>query len=130
MELILNLAWLTLAFAAFARLAVWARGETDRRRVWIVALATVCVVVLLFPIVSITDDLQESVAAVEETFAVRRVVAAAALHLTPVIVAALALSAVITVLTILGFVTVEAFALPSAPALVACTLRGPPLPGC
>ena len=130
MELLLNLAWLILAFAAFARLGVWARGETDRMRVWTVALATVCVVVLLFPIISITDDFQESVAAIEETFAVRQVVAAAALHLAPVLFTAFSLSAFATVLTILGFVAVKAFALPSAPALVACTLRGPPLAGC
>jgi hypothetical protein len=130
MELLLNLAWFAIAIAAFARFGVWAYGETDRSRIWAVALATVCVIALLFPIISITDDLEASDAVFEESVAVRRVVAPAALHVLPILAAALTLCLLAIALTLLGFVTSKAFALPSAPALLTLALRGPPLSGC
>jgi hypothetical protein len=130
MELLLNLAWLALAIAAFARLGWWASGETDRGRILVVALSTLCLVVLLFPIISITDDLQATDAVLEETVAVRRVAAAAALHAMPMLAAAIVVSVPAVSLSFLGFVTSKSFALPSAPALVTVALRGPPLSGC
>ena len=69
MELFLNIVWLAIALSAFVRLGVWARGEPDRSRVEFVGVATVCVVALLFPIVSMTDDIQTAAAVVEETSA-------------------------------------------------------------
>jgi len=107
MELLLNALWLAVALTAFA---LCARGGRDRR-----IIVTACIVALLFPIISITDDLAASVAAVEETVAACRVMAAAA-H---VIVA--------VALTVVAFVVEPAFALPAAPALTAHALRGPPL---
>ena len=118
MEALLNAVWLIVALAAFVRLAAWARAERDRRRVAAAFIATACVVALLFPIISITDDLAASIAAVEETVAVRRVMAAAA-H---IIVAA--------ALQLVAFVVEDAFALPTAPALTMVALRGPPPAGC
>ena len=50
MELILNIIWLAIALVAMGA-AIW-----QRRRVWI-GFALLCVVALLFPIISITDDL-------------------------------------------------------------------------
>ena len=114
MELLLNIVWLAIALAAFARLAAWSRTEPDRRRVAAACVATACVVALLFPIISITDDLTASVAAVEEMVAVRRVMAAAAQLIVAV------------ALTLVAFVLSESFALPSAPALTSHALRGPP----
>lgn len=111
MELLLNAVWLAIAIAAFARLAF----QRDRRRLAAAVVATACVVALLFPIISITDDLTASVAAVEETIAVRRVMAAA----SQIIVA--------TALQLVAFVVEEAFALPAAPTLAADAERGPPL---
>ena len=69
-------------------------------------------------IISITDDLAASVAAVEETIAVRRVMAAAA----QIIVAA--------ALQLAAFVVEDPFVLPAAPALTMVALRGPPRAAC
>jgi Na+/melibiose symporter-like transporter len=118
MELLLNLLWLAIALTAFARVAAWSRGERDRRRVVAAVVATACVVAILFPIISITDDLTTSVASVNETAAVQLVMAAAA----QIIVA--------VALTLVAFVVEEeSFVLPSAPALTSHALRGPPLAG-
>ena len=65
-ELFLNLVWLVIAAGAAAALVL------ARERRWIAITATICLVVLLFPIISITDDLASDPAVVEETTAVRR----------------------------------------------------------
>ena len=57
MELFLNAAWVVLAVTALTRLG---------RRSLAATLATICVVALLFPIISITDDLRATPTAVEE----------------------------------------------------------------
>jgi hypothetical protein len=57
MELFLNAVWVLLAVTALTRLG---------RRSLAATLATVCVLALLFPIISITDDLHATAAAVEE----------------------------------------------------------------
>ncbi|HEY6893847.1 MAG TPA: hypothetical protein VI258_06750 [Rhodanobacteraceae bacterium] len=53
MELLLNLVWCLLVAAAAVRFAM------SERRV-AVALATLCILALLFPIISVTDDLHSS----------------------------------------------------------------------
>lgn len=58
MELFLNAVWAALAVVTLLRLG---------RRSLAATLATLCVVALLFPIISITDDLHTSAASVEET---------------------------------------------------------------
>jgi hypothetical protein len=69
MELLLNLIWTALAIAAFAAFAIGHRRSSS----WIVpspyAIALcglACVVVLLFPVVSATDDLHPTQAMVED----------------------------------------------------------------
>ena len=82
MELLLNLIWLTLAVGAFI---AFARGQRSSARMTQVAycrslVALACVAVLLFPIVSASDDLHPTQAVVEE--ASKRVqLAVAPLHL-------------------------------------------------
>jgi len=82
MELLLNLIWLTLAVGAFI---AFARGQRVSARMAQAAyyrslVALACVAVLLFPIVSASDDLHPTQAVVEE--ASKRVqLAVAPLHL-------------------------------------------------
>jgi hypothetical protein len=132
MELLLNIVWLLVALAALARCATWASGQSDRKRVVAVALATACMVALLFPIISITDDLHDSVAVLEESAALRRTGGAAALQHAPLLAAAVAMLASLSVpvLSILTFTSEKTFSLPSSPAARVLTLRGPPLAGC
>ena len=74
MELVLNLAWLLVAFVSAIGLLRYARNETNPRNLWIVATAMLCVVVLLFPVISMTDDLHAEVFTAEES-GKRRVIA-------------------------------------------------------
>jgi hypothetical protein len=79
MELLLNLAWLLLVLPAYW---LWRRGEGARvaRRVTALQclLALGCVVVLLFPVISATDDLHAMRAEMEESAASKRTVRQAA----------------------------------------------------
>lgn len=60
MELILNLLWAGLAIAL---LLLWRRfGPLEGRKGIVALLALVCVICILFPIVSMTDDLNASLA--------------------------------------------------------------------
>ena len=68
MELFLNLIWMSLAVAAFA---VFLPGDRGSRRVVFVPygkslFALACVVILLFPVVSASDDLHPTQAVSEE----------------------------------------------------------------
>jgi hypothetical protein len=75
MELLLNLAWLLLAVPAYW---VWRRGVGARVAGSLSALqcllALGCVVVLLFPVISATDDLHAMRAEMEESAASKRAV--------------------------------------------------------
>ncbi len=67
MELLLNLVWLVVACSALAH---WGRQRAhvpaDGRRAWRLELCALgCALVLLFPIISLSDDLQAEPAAVE-----------------------------------------------------------------
>ena len=70
MELALNLAWLVIAVASYSLLALQlsnrdaARSRAPSRCQCIVSLT--CALVILFPIISLTDDLHEMQATVEE----------------------------------------------------------------
>lgn len=92
MELLLNLIWLTLAIGAllaFLRVRRRYVGTVSDRKA---LLALACVVVLLFPIVSASDDLHPAQAVVEE--ASKRVqLAVAPLHLLPTSLSLFALPA-------------------------------------
>jgi len=68
MELLLNLAWLALALLAFGAFVQKRRAVLRRRRASYrtALLAMVCVLVLLFPVVSASDDLHPTQAVLED----------------------------------------------------------------
>jgi len=111
LEVFLNLTWLFIAAAAAIRFAFWSHGQT-RRRGRIVGLAMICALALLFPIISITDDLHFNNAVFEE------VRSAALMPATVVAVFGLLL---------LGVIAVGAVTVPVAPATPAVVERGPPV---
>jgi hypothetical protein len=81
MELLLNLAWFAIAAAmlgGFAR-RVW----TDRKQFLLALAALGCALLLLFPSVSISDDLHMQPFFAEDSSASKRLVSVAA-HATPV----------------------------------------------
>jgi len=125
MESILNLVWVTIALSAIAQLCFWARTQTDRHRVVIVAIATVCTLAVLFPIISVSDDLQETVAALEDHVTVRRVIAATAPH-AGVACAVMASFAAPQPVALLGFATQIVVAVVSYTGASLLTRRGPP----
>jgi len=63
-ELFLNLAWLAISLAVFSYFGRRRASAQDRVAV---TLALVCVVCLLFPVISMTDDLNSSPALPEVT---------------------------------------------------------------
>jgi hypothetical protein len=75
MELLLNLAWVLMALPAYW---LWRRGEGARleRRVTALQclLALGCVLVLLFPVISATDDLHAMRSEMEESSTSKRAV--------------------------------------------------------
>jgi hypothetical protein len=75
MELLLNLAWVLLAVPAYW---LWRRGASARAARKVTALqfllALGCAVVLLFPVISATDDLHAMRAEMEESAASKRAV--------------------------------------------------------
>ena len=75
MELVLNLAWILLALPAYW---LWRRGRGARRAREVTSLQFVlalgCVVVLLFPVISATDDLHVMRAEMEDSSISKRAV--------------------------------------------------------
>jgi len=73
MELLLNLAWLLLALPAYG---IWRQGVVRKRQNRVHSLqgllALGCLLVLLFPIISATDDLHAMRAEMEEPGASKR----------------------------------------------------------
>ena len=134
MELALNLVWLAVAVTAAVRFALWRRDQPASRQ-FVVALCAVCVLALLFPIVSVTDDLHADAAAAEETSAMRRValvtmahVATLAIAVTPFDVAAFGARAVRNAAGFAEITTRTAGALDGFAAVA--SLRGPPSLDC
>ena len=69
MELLLNMAWLLLAFPAYW---LWrARGSTQKSSLQCL-LSLGCLLVLLFPVISATDDLQAMRSEMEESSSNKR----------------------------------------------------------
>ena len=66
MELLLNLTWLSVAILCAISLLKRALRERDTANIWLFATAMLCVVVLLFPVISMTDDLHAEVFTAEE----------------------------------------------------------------
>ena len=67
MELFLNLAWLLVALACAIALLHRAPRKSHSTKFWVLATAMICVVVLLFPVISMTDDLHAEVFMAEES---------------------------------------------------------------
>lgn len=67
MELFLNLVWLAVAIAVSVFLALHNRGRAHRPRVLIQVVTIVCIVFLLFPPISISDDLHDVRCAMEDS---------------------------------------------------------------
>lgn len=72
-ELVLNLIWLAVAAVAAAWLAVWCSRQPRGTRILPAVVATVCLVAILFPIISETDDLSAGFV-LTETSTLRRIV--------------------------------------------------------
>jgi hypothetical protein len=79
MELLLNLAWLLLALPGYW---LWSNGANERRARRVTSLqcllALCCGLVLLFPVISATDDLHAMRAEMEEAASSKRAVRQAA----------------------------------------------------
>ena len=67
MELALNIAWLIVAAALLLLCGARALSFTEKRRRITALLALVCLIWLLFPIISITDDLNAGQSVFEAT---------------------------------------------------------------
>jgi len=59
MELLLNLVWLATALLVAAIGLAGANAGMSSARQWQIAIAVVCLCVVLFPVISVSDDLQQ-----------------------------------------------------------------------
>jgi hypothetical protein len=80
MELLLNLLWFAIAACA---LVAHLRSRANRRQFRLGLGALLCVLTLLLPAISITDDLHFDAIAVEDSSSTKRLVNAAA-HASPI----------------------------------------------
>lgn len=67
MELALNIGWLAISLAAFVYFGRHALAKGDTQSVLIACIALICVTSLLFPVISMTDDLNSAAALPEAT---------------------------------------------------------------
>ena len=67
MELALNLGWLVISAAVFGFFSRYLVAQGPERNLAVGLIALVCVICLLFPVVSMTDDLNSSPAMPEAT---------------------------------------------------------------
>ncbi len=67
MEILLNLAWLLVTIVCSIVLLSHARKQPDATRLWVVVTAVVCIMVLLFPVISMTDDLHAELFTAEDS---------------------------------------------------------------
>lgn len=82
MEIVLNLVWLSISAALLIACgARVARASDDRTRL-MAAIALVCLICLLFPVISMTDDLNSSGPALVEPSKLKKLVASAHVVLT------------------------------------------------
>lgn len=66
-ELALNLGWLIISLAAFAFFGRHIAAKGDSRKILAACIALACMVCLLFPVISMTDDLNSTLALPEAT---------------------------------------------------------------
>ena len=129
LELFLNLAWLAIAISALSAFAMWARAEKSAGGRLRVGIAVACGLALLFPIISVTDDMSPDTTALEEWSAARR----AALIIINVAHAAVAVPVVAVIeqsakelFVCIGLVVLTFSALTTATFATARSLRAPP----
>ncbi len=66
METVLNLIWLVLALAMFCLWRYcWRASQRDIAQKWTAAVALGCALALLFPVISLTDDLHPETVAID-----------------------------------------------------------------
>jgi hypothetical protein len=135
MELVLNFSWLLIAVATAVAFGVWSARLPDdsqaRRMRWSVGLALVCVVALLFPIISVTDDLSPDTSALEEWSAARRVAfsisnAQHAVTLTTTVVVELLPRTGPIALACVGLTVIPVLTVLSPSTTIVWSFRGPP----
>jgi hypothetical protein len=135
MELLLNLLWLTLALPAiwmWRHESVYAkdRGRFNRIRPFVLFG---CVLMLLFPVVSATDDLHAMRQEMEESSPSKRVVKQAVVDKSPTGLTAGAMPALISLASFCpsheacGQVLVVSVVLPQQAHFDECASRAPPL---
>lgn len=129
LELFLNLAWLGIAISALSAFAVWARSADSGSHRLRVGIAVTCGLALLFPIISVTDDLSTDAAALEVWSSTRR----AALIIVSIAHAAVAIPVVAAIkqtakeiLVCIGLVVLTFSALSTESFATARSLRAPP----
>jgi hypothetical protein len=70
METFFNLAWLAVAIAGVSMLL---HPASSKRSLWIGLLALICAVLLLYPAISISDDLHQQTFIAEDSTSVKKV---------------------------------------------------------
>ena len=130
LELFLNLAWLGMAIGAISLFALWARSADSGRRRLSVGLSLICVLALLFPIISVSDDMRTDTAALEEWTSARRsaLIISIANVAVPVVAAMQQTSK--DVLVCIGLVSLTILPLATRAFASARSLRAPPSPRC
>ena len=66
MELLLNLVWLVVGLCVSGMAFRRAKREASSKQRWLLGVAALCLCVVLFPAISMTDDLQQVIFASEE----------------------------------------------------------------
>jgi hypothetical protein len=133
MELALNLVWLAITVCVFAALIRWMTlqpaGPVSRRRQRIVTMMAVALAALLFPIISITDDLAQDVLLADASVA-RRSAHGSSHHgriVTAVAMAVISAPVLSFDLTSRVLATVECFVVIERGILLSLSVRAPPV---
>jgi hypothetical protein len=127
-ELLLNLAWLLIAVVCAMGLLRRAKREPDATHVWLLITAVLCIVVLLFPVISMTDDLHAPLFTAEDNGKRRSI----SVHIQQQSLSLQAVSALVTtMLMLLPRITwsrTEATTVPAEPTnfSIFCLKRPPP----
>jgi hypothetical protein len=136
MELLLNLVWLALALPAIWMLRHQSACPTDGCRLHRIRpfLLLSCVLVLLFPVISATDDLHAMRQEIEESSSSKRVVkqavadkSAATLNIVPVLPAWISPVPFDLTYEVCGQVSAISVVLPHQAQTSECASRAPPL---
>ena len=107
LETALNLIWAALAIGAFS--IVLPRAVGNGRKVLPVTIALVCLLLLLFPIISMTDDLISDRAVAEEWNNASRRITAMMIHghdAPAVVLAIIILLSMLAALRVIGFLEI------------------------